>query len=455
MKIPKLDLSKRTFRPLDFASRFKKTVVGRVFNKLTARERTLVILLIGTVVVSGTLLIADSIRDFRSGLKGGTYTEGLVAASLADVEPEVQALTNDSLLTSDSKGALVGELAESWNVSDDAATIELQLKKDVDRSVVMSAIDPSVQGSPFAGTTVESFDSQGIRIHLKESFAPFLATLTKPMIPVGPYIVSDRSKEKVVLVARPNYFKGEPKLDSVVLEVFPTVDSLQQALDHNQIDGVDQVSVGINLPKTFTDYSLTLPRKTAAFFNLNNDVVKDIAVRQKLVDRTNFDQTINLNVVTTETLIATDAVQKLLNDWAKANVHVSLKVLSAAQVQTDIIPPRNYDVLIFGIDLGADPDLYPFWHSTQRGANGLNLSNFANVNADKLMEQARKTGKSDDRTNLYNQVNQIIADQKPWLLLDEPKLEYAIDKSIVGPVSQVGFYTTDRFKNISTWYINR
>ena len=122
-------------------------------------------------------------------------------------------------------------------------------------------------------------------------------------------------------------------------------------------------------------------------------------------------------------------------------------------MQTDIIPSRNYDVLIFGIDLGADPDPYPFWHSSQRSATGLNLSNFADVNADKLLEQARKTGKTTDRTKLYDQFNQILDTQKPWLVLDHPQLEYAIDSSIVGPVSGAGFYATDRFRNVSTWYI--
>ncbi len=385
--------------------------------------------------------------------QAGTYTEGIVASSLADVEPVVQSLTSVGLLAPDEHGQLTGLLAESWRVSDDATTFDFTLKSAVDRAIVLLAYDPAAANSAFAGTTIVPEGDHDLKVTLTNPNRPFIANFTKPLIPLGPFIVADRSKERISFVARPNYLLGKPHLRSVVLDVFPTTVSLQQAINAKTVDGIASVSSDLKLPNSMTRYTLQLPRKTAAFFNLDHKNMQDISVRQNLAQRKMFSDPIIIKVVTTESLAASDDVQKLLADWRTNNVTVNLTALPAAQVQQTVIPDRAYDVLIFGIDYGADPDPYPFWHSTQRGSAGLNLANFANVDADHMLEAARKTGKTADRAKLYDQFNQILDQQTPWLVIDNAPLTYAIANSILGPKSASGFTPTDRFANIETWHI--
>ena len=108
-------------------------------------------------------------------------------------------------------------------------------------------------------------------------------------------------------------------------------------------------------------------------------------------------------------------------------------------------------MLIDGIDSGADPDPYPFWHSSQRKASGLNLTNFANVEADKVLEAARRTGQADQREKLLNQFSQILDFQKPWLVLNHAPLTFAADRALTGPTNHAGFTPTDRYANVQTW----
>ena len=177
---------------------------------LSRREKTAVLGLLAVIVVASTFALWQTFHP--SGVvQAGTYTEGIVASSLADVEPVVESLTSVGLLAPDEHGQLTGRLAESWQVSDDATTFSFSLKPGVDRSVVLKAYDPSAANSPFVGTTVTADGDRGIKVVLKNPYSPFIATFTQPLIPLGPFIVSDRSKEQITLLARPNYLLGRPR----------------------------------------------------------------------------------------------------------------------------------------------------------------------------------------------------------------------------------------------------
>lgn len=453
MRLPWLQRTARQ-HPTRPGSR-RPALLRRLVNALTPSERRIVLVLVAIVASATTLLVAGRFRASDGIVRGGVYTEGLVAASLADVEPTVQALTQVGLLAPKETGELSGRLAEDWRVSDDAKTFEFHLKPGIDRAAVLAAYNPVTPDSPFVGTVVEPFDERGFRVRLSESYSPFLATFTKPLIPLGPYVVADRQRESVTLVARPDYFEGEPYLETIVLQIFPTNDQLERSLRRSTVDGAAQVSPGLSLPASFKRYELTLPRQTAAFFNLNHPVVDSLDTREKLIKHDRFADRLTLDVVTTETLATQADVRSLIAAWREANVQVQLTVLPAARVQREVIPNRDYDVLIFGIDYGADPDPYPFWHSSQRKAAGLNLANFANVDADKLLEQARTTGKGEERTKRYEQFAAILDREQPWLVLKEAPWQFAVSAAIEGPANRTGFQPADRYRTVHRWHRTR
>jgi len=57
-------------------------------------------------------------------------------------------------------------------------------------------------------------------------------------------------------------------------------------------------------------------------------------------------------------------------------------------LENDIIPNKNYDVLLFGEFYGREPDPYNFWHTD----GSLNLSNFSDKKADALLEEIQLIG---------------------------------------------------------------
>ena len=76
--------------------------------------------------------------------------------------------------------------------------------------------------------------------------------------------------------------------------------------------------------------------------------------------------------------------------WRDIGAIVDLKIFEAGDLNQNVIRPRKYDALLFGEIISRELDLFAFWHSSQRNDPGLNIALYANITADKLLEDARK-----------------------------------------------------------------
>ena len=72
--------------------------------------------------------------------------------------------------------------------------------------------------------------------------------------------------------------------------------------------------------------------------------------------------------------------------WEKIGVKTLITPVDVSDIQGSVVKPKKYEALLFTEQVGADPDVYVFWHSTQAGANGFNLSNYKNENVDNFLE---------------------------------------------------------------------
>jgi peptide/nickel transport system substrate-binding protein len=115
---------------------------------------------------------------------------------------------------------------------------------------------------------------------------------------------------------------------------------------------------------------------------------------------------------------------------------------------------RRYDAILSGWhDLPPDPDLYPFWHSSQINEDGLNFANYISEEMDVLLREARSTADIERRTELYRQVQGIFAREVPSLLLYQPVYNYAVDVSVHNVQIPPMISSSDRFRTVTGWYI--
>ena len=119
---------------------------------------------------------------------------------------------------------------------------------------------------------------------------------------------------------------------------------------------------------------------------------------------------------------------------------------------TNVIARRNYDLLIYEIELGSDPDLLPYYHSSQATKAGLNLSNYRNALVDDLLLSARDTLDEASRVKKYETFLEYWVNGVPAIGLYQPNLTYFYNKNVRTFSNDVRLVTAlDRFSDITDW----
>ena len=148
----------------------------------------------------------------------------------------------------------------------------------------------------------------------------------------------------------------------------------------------------------------------------------------------------------------------LSNQWRAVGVDVETKVVDLSDITQNVVQnilqPRNYDVLIYQLDIGADPDVYAYWDSTQMTSNGLNYSNYSNIISDDALTSARSRVEPDIRNAKYiTFVKQWINDV-PAIGLYQSTIQYVYSVNVHAfNKSNVLVSPVDRYSDILRWSV--
>lgn len=140
------------------------------------------------------------------------------------------------------------------------------------------------------------------------------------------------------------------------------------------------------------------------------------------------------------------------NMWRSLGAEVTVKVYEPAELNQNIIRPRKYEALLFGLNIDRDNDLFPFWHSSQRLDPGVNVAMYTNPKADKLLEEARSTIDFNSRSQKNDAIVKEITNDTPAAFLFKTSYTYALPSILQGV--KLGTITTgaERFNNVHEWY---
>jgi len=165
------------------------------------------------------------------------------------------------------------------------------------------------------------------------------------------------------------------------------------------------------------------------------------------------DQELVLILTTVEQTEKIQAATLITEYWNNLGIKTQLQIVSKENIENDIINPRNYQLLLYGEIIGYDPDLFPFWHSSQREHPGVNLANYVNRKADLLLEDARKTNDQTVRSEKYQEFQNILLEDLPAIFLYSPTYTYPVNTKIQGIEINRIAKPYDRFINLADWYL--
>lgn len=138
--------------------------------------------------------------------------------------------------------------------------------------------------------------------------------------------------------------------------------------------------------------------------------------------------------------------------WEALGVKVELVIIPSEKA-AEVIKNKDFEIILYGQAVGADPDIHPFWHSSQAKAGGLNIAGYNNPEADKLLTEGREISNSEERIIRYHELQKNITANLPAIFLYSPTYTYIQSKKIRGFTSSAIVEPADRFAGISDWYL--
>lgn len=160
---------------------------------------------------------------------------------------------------------------------------------------------------------------------------------------------------------------------------------------------------------------------------------------------------LQLRLVTTSSGDFPAIAEGLMNQWQKLGIAFDSQLVKAEDIQQNVIAPRGYDVLIYEIAIGRDPDVYAYWHSSQAVERGLNLSNYRSSKVDEALETARTRPDPTQRDAKYRLFAQQWLSDAPAVALYRPTLTYVQNKNVVTFTPHPLVDQVDRFFNVRSW----
>jgi len=315
---------------------------------------------------------------------------------------------------------------------------------------------------------------------------------------------STTSDERVIyLSANSNYYMGRPMLDSFAIHAYGSKEDVIQAINAGTVTATADLTEAESsqiISKAFEKKETPINSGAFLFFNLSNtDLAKaDLrrAIRQGIdlsiiraaapgTEALNFpllnsqialekypelpgydfeagkakiaeimgDKTLQLSIATVNSGYL-PAVAEALAEQLRA-LGIEAMVTAYAETQefvANVIARRNYDILVYEIELGAEPDPLAYYHSSQARETGLNLSNYRNTMVDDLLVGARETLDASLRAKKYETFLEYWVADAPAIGLYQANLTYFYNRNVRTYGDNLKLVTgLDRFVDVDEW----
>ena len=307
----------------------------------------------------------------------------------------------------------------------------------------------------------------------------------------------------VYLVPNQYYYNGKPLLSSFAIHTYATQEDIVSAIKSGSVTATSelQASAAEDIKSSnIYERQASLSNGIYLFFNTNSAVFKNKNLRKavqkginteelraligdniplsypitpnqielenypeipgynveeakKIVAETEFDHEATINLASISTGYFAEVAQDLAEQLTELGFKVEVQLYEPNQeFITNIISTRSYDILLYEIELGPDPDLLAYYHSSQNSSVGLNLSNYKNPLMDDLILAARSTMDVDLRKAKYEAVLKQWVEDVPSIGIAQTNMSYFYNKNVsIFSEDNRLVYPTDRFNDVEYW----
>lgn len=167
--------------------------------------------------------------------------------------------------------------------------------------------------------------------------------------------------------------------------------------------------------------------------------------------RTQKEKELGATLTFLDTPVNRQVAQNIRDQLLKVGFNLTLEGVTSENMQEAVIAKKEFEMLLFEIHSGIDPDQYGLWHSSQTTFPGLNLGGYKSTLVDNYLEKGRLQINAEKRLVTYKDFQKALVTEVPAIFLYHPSY-YEVSFDIIDrKVSESFVDPSDRFSNIHTW----
>jgi peptide/nickel transport system substrate-binding protein len=333
----------------------------------------------------------------------------------------------------------------------------------------------------------------------------------------GPFMLQRITVEEVALRPNPKYDGPKPYLESLVLRFYPNIEAVFAAYRAGEVDGIRSIPLDrledaaalqdlslysapiaeatwlllstqtppLDTPEVRRALTLATDRRrlihsalwgqamplygpllpgswanTATEDGYDPEAARELLAQEGWADSDNDGmldkggQTLSVEIAFSDLPSFARIVEEIAAQWKEIGVGVAAVPLSQGELANAYLRPRSFQAALYRwLDITPDPDLYPFFHSTQAVDPGQNFTQFGTRDADEILEEARLTADAIRRHELYARLQEILRDEAPAIFLYQPVYTMGVREVVEGVTLAPVRTPSDRFHSIAGWYV--
>ncbi len=262
----------------------------------------------------------------------------------------------------------------------------------------------------------------------------------------------DTSIKKINLITNNNKY-AIPYLKYININTYKTYEEMTIDLE----DGADADIIFNSNKDTedFTKINHVTPKITALFLNGNK---KDLLAKKKIREsiyytinrnelvtsieskniptfdlfpasdlRSDLDKTpetetvstspININLTIVDNEKQNKIAESVKESLSKINININIVKESQSEILNNIIKNRDFEILLYSIEINNPEDLYAFWHSSQRNAPGLNITGYTSTSFDKNLTLIKTSSSTEEIKNSLENMKEEFYLEYPYIPL--------------------------------------
>ena len=388
-------------------------------------------------------------------------TIGLVGAYTPDTLPSsILSKVSRGLTYISDDGNIHPDVAQSWDIENSGRTYVFHLYHGVKFSDGTPLVSNLVNYN-FSDVVTKRPDNYTISYTLKEPYAPFLVTVSRPIfkgnfVGAGAYKIKN-VKLNATFVESLELAQVNNPLSTIFYQFYPTDDALKTAFALGEVSQADNLSSVDFEHTTFSHFKNASVAKTidynnlvTLFYNTTDKDLSDKKIREGLnyALPQNFSQGLRndtpyppsfwaaspeilpfqQDIVHAKALMPTpdkktgktvsltletlpeymQVAEEIAKSWKNLGVDTTIEQVSTV--------PTTFQIFLGKFTVSKDPDQYVLWHSDQKD----NITNYNSKRVDLLLEQGRKTIDKTTRQKIYADFEKYFLDDAPASFLFFP-----------------------------------